>query len=47
LTACKLEATGRAHPLETMSSSGRAHPKKKNKKILVRVVPIIRGAVLV
>jgi len=31
LTACRLDCIGRAHPLETLSSSGRAHPKKKRK----------------
>jgi hypothetical protein len=31
LTACDLNYTGRAHPLETKRLSGRAHPKKKQK----------------
>ena len=33
LTACRLDCIGWAHPLETLRPTGRAHPKKKNKKI--------------
>jgi len=45
LAAVWVADTGRAHPIESLETLGGPTQKKKQ-KILIRVVPIIRGAVL-